>query len=134
MIRRPGLIDELNVDLRKSILKFKSILPYDFYIVAVNLSDLKEFKAFEERNNFFFSSRKKWISAIEEQSGVLFFITSEMFYRKSSDPFIKDAIQEMKKYFELNNLNLYIEIKEGKRFDAFFIGKKKANQKETEEE
>lgn len=133
MILRKELLNKTTPEIRSSILFFdRRLLMFDVFLIASSEQDLESLIKFEKRQNFKFS-KPSWTKQVSEGNGIIFFVTSGHFRRKTN-PSIEWSIVELKEFLKTcktANLN-FEQITKHENFDVFFVGQKKVIEKETE--
>lgn len=125
MILRKDLLNDTSPEIRNSILFLdRKLFIFDVFVVASSEKDLDTLTKFEKRQGFKMS-RSNWLNLIAEKKGLIFFITSGHFRRKS-DAAIKSTLNEFKdqlKKYESKKL-FFEQINKHEKFDVFFVGEK----------
>ena len=134
MIVRNQLLNNTSSELSKSVhFLERSINVYDLFIVATSDSELEEVTKFEKRQGLKVT-KANWLKLVSEKKGLIFFVTSGHFRRKS-DVFIEQGLEQLKTHIKNESSSLFVDqLTKHEKFDVFFIGQKKAIEKETENE
>lgn len=125
MILRKDLLNDTSSEIRNSILFLdRKLFIYDVFVVASSEKDLEPLAKFEKRQGVKIT-RSNWTKLIAEKKGLIFFITSGHFRRKS-DVAVQWTINEFKdhlKKYESKKL-FFEQVTKHENFDVFFVGEK----------
>ena len=133
MILRKELLNKTTPEIRTSILFLeRALFMFDVFVVAANKDDLESLQKFEERQKIKVS-KPSWIKQVSEGTGIIFFVTSGHFKRKTN-PSIDWSLLDLKTFLKQCKtaaLN-FDSITKNETVDAFFIGQKQLIEKETD--
>jgi hypothetical protein len=121
MIYRGELLDQLPKEIRKSIQFLESQFQFDIHLIAISEQDLSKYQSFEKRHKSKIC-RTGWKNAIAQKKGVVFIISSGMFFRKKNSE-IESSIEYLKDFIQENSFELiFDQIEKSEKFDVYFLG------------
>jgi hypothetical protein len=131
MIYRESILFDAPKDVQTAFYYLNNrLFIYDSFVFATSDSQLEEIEKYEKRINHKLT-KPNWIREIKSKSGVVFFIQHGS-KRFKSIKHVDWAIDELKTQYDST---LLIErFDKYEKFDVFFIGLKKANTKQVENE
>jgi hypothetical protein len=120
MIFRRELLDQLPSQIRKSIQFLESQFQFDIHLIAISEEHLLNYQSFEKRHKAKIC-RTGWKNAIAQNKGVIFIISSGMFFRKKNSE-IESSIQYLKEFIQVNSFQLtFDQIEKSEKFDVYFL-------------
>ncbi len=121
MIYRREFLDRLPSQIRKSIQFLESQFQFDIQLIVISEEDLLKYQSFEKRHKVKIC-RTGWKNAIAQNKGVVFIISSGMYFRKKNSE-IESSIEYLKEFIQVNSFELiFDQIEKSEKFDVYFLG------------
>jgi hypothetical protein len=124
MILHTDKLNDASSELANSLKILDILIPsYDLFIVATTGEHLQKVAEFEKRQKVKVT-RPDWSKLVRENKGLIFFVTSGSFRRKTCS-FISEGLSKLEEYFQERSKNLFVaSLTKNEKFDVFFIGEK----------